>query len=112
MYRERAEIFAEMIANLLAAIPDAYTGDDGVATILMQIQAGQLENLYLANQLLLEDMFIQTASYQALLWHGEQFGLSPEIGAQSTGTLTFEGAGGTYVPIGAETGYDPGTAWM
>jgi uncharacterized phage protein gp47/JayE len=108
MYRERAEIFAEMVANLLAAIPDAYTGDDGVAAILMQIQAGQLENLYLANQLLLEDMFIQTASYQALLYHGEQYGLSPEIGAQSTGTLTFEGAGGTYVPIASEVGYDPG----
>ena len=108
MYRERAEIFAEMVANLLAAIPDAYTGDDGVAAILMQIQAGQLENLYLANQLLLEDMFIQTASYQALLWHGEQYGLSPEIGQQSSGTLMFTGSGGVYVPVGAEVGYDPG----
>lgn len=108
MYRTHDEIVAEMIAALLAAVPDAYTGDDGVISIVLNIEAGQLENLYLANQLLLEDLFIQTASYQALLRHGDQYGLSPDLGAQSVGTLQFEGDGGTYIPIGSEVGYDPG----
>jgi uncharacterized phage protein gp47/JayE len=108
MYRTRDEIVSDMIAQILAAIPDAYTGDDGVISIVLNIEAGQLENLYLANQLLLEDMFIQTASYQALLRHGDQFGLSPELGTQSVGTLKFSGDGGTYIPIGSEVGYDPG----
>jgi len=108
MYRTREDILAEMIANLIAAIPDAYTGDDGVATILQTIQAGQLENLYMAHQILLEDIFIQTASYQALLRHGDQFGLPPNLGTQSIGTLQFEGDGGTYIPIGSEVAYDPG----
>jgi uncharacterized phage protein gp47/JayE len=108
LYRNRDEIVADMLAQLLAAIPDAYTGDDGVLTIVFQVEAGQLENLYLAHQLLLEDMFIQTASYDALLLHGAQFGLQPGVGTVSAGTLTFEGAGGTYIPIGSEVGYDPG----
>jgi len=108
MYRTQDELVADMIAALLAGVPDAYTGDDGVISIVFNIEAGQLENLYLANQLLLEDLFIQTASYQALLRHGDQYGLSPDLGAQSLGTLTFEGDGGTYIPIGAEVGYDPG----
>ncbi len=108
MYRTADDVVAEMVAQLLAAVPDAYTGDDGVISIVFRIEAGQLENLYLANQLLLEDLFIQTASYQALLRHGEQYGLSPDLGSQSLGTLTFQGDGGTYIPIGSEVGYDPG----
>jgi uncharacterized phage protein gp47/JayE len=108
MYRTQADILSEMVAQILAAVPDAYTGDDGVISILLTIEAGQLENLYLANQLLLEDMFVQTASYQALLRHGDQFGLSPDLGAQSVGSLQFQGDGGTYIPIGSEVGYDPG----
>lgn len=108
LYRQQQEIVADMLGQLLAAIPDAYTGDDGVLSIIFQIEAGQLENLYLAHQLLLEDMFIQTASYEALLLHGAQYGLQPNIGTQATGTLTFEGVGGTFIPTGTEVGYDPG----
>jgi uncharacterized phage protein gp47/JayE len=108
LYRQRDEIVAEMIAQLLAAIPDAYTDEDGVITILFQVEAGQLENLYLAHQLLLEDMFIQTASYQALLLYGDQYGLLPNVGLNAKGQLTFSGDGGTYVDVGSEAGYDPG----
>lgn len=109
LYRTKDEIIADMIAALVDAIPDAYTGEDGVLSIIFTIESGQLENLYLANQLLLEDMFIQTASYDALLLHGAQYGLQPGVGTQATGTLTFEGADGTYIPIGTEVGYDPGS---
>lgn len=108
MYRQRFEVVAQMIAQLLAGIPDAYTGDDGIISIVFNVEAGQLENLYLANQILLEDMFIPTASYNALLLHGEQYGLDPLPGLQSAGTLEFSGPGGTYIPIGSEVGYDPG----
>jgi uncharacterized phage protein gp47/JayE len=108
LYRTRTEILADMLGQLVSAVPDAHTGEDGVLTIIFTIEAGQLENLYLAHQLLLEDMFIQTASYEALLLHGAQYGLQPDVGSQSTGTLRFEGAGGTYIPTNSEVGYDPG----
>lgn len=97
-----------MLATLVAAIPDAYVGDDGVFYIKFQIEAGQLENLFLAHQILLQDQFIQTASGQALQRHGEQYKFPPKLGTKSVGTLRFEGEGGTYIPIGAEAGYDPG----
>jgi uncharacterized phage protein gp47/JayE len=107
LYRQRADILAEMLVQLLAAVPDAYTGDDGVIHIVFDIEAAQLENLYLAHQLLLEDSFISTASYQALIRHGEQYGESFSPGTPSTGTLQFEGDGGTFIPTGTEVGYDP-----
>src|SRR5262245_24850837 len=97
-----------MLNALLRAIPDAYTGEDGVLSIVFEIDAAQYESLYLAHQLLLEDMFISTASYQALTKHGEQYGLQPEPGQKSTGVLQFDGDGGTYVPIGSQVAYDPG----
>lgn len=108
MLRRRDEIVAEMLTALTAAISDAYVGEDGVARIIFEIEAGQLENLYLANQLLLEDSFVTTASFQALRRYGEQYGIIMQDGTQSTGTLTFFGGGGTYIPIGTEVAYDPG----
>lgn len=109
MYRTREDILAEMLAGLVAAIPDAYTGEDGTTRIVLEISAGQDENLYLAHQLLLEDMFITTASSVALQRHGEQYGLAIKEGTRSTGSLQFEGDGGTYVPVNTEVGYDPGS---
>jgi uncharacterized phage protein gp47/JayE len=108
LYRSRDDILAEMLALLVASIPDAYVGDDGNWRITFEIQAGQLENLFLANQLLLEDMFITTASYSALLRHGEQYQVAPKGGTLASGSLTFSGGGGTYIPIGAEAAHDPG----
>lgn len=108
MYRSRSEILAEMLAALQAAIANAYVGDDGAVTIIFNIEAGQFENLYLANQLALEDSFITTASYAALRRYGQQYGLLMDDGSVSVGSLTFSGGGGTYIPIGTEVGYDPG----
>jgi uncharacterized phage protein gp47/JayE len=107
-YRRREDILAEMLASLTAAIPDAYTGEDGVTRIIFDIESGQLENLYLAHQLLLEDIFVTTASQTALIRHGEQYGLTLQEGLKSSGTLRFEGDGGTYIPLSTEVGYDPG----
>jgi uncharacterized phage protein gp47/JayE len=108
MYRRREDVLAEMLADLVAAVPDAYVGIDGNIRFIFEIDAGQLENLYLAHQLLLEDIFITTASSAALQRHGEVYGLAMKNGTKSVGTLTFEGDGGTYIPIGTEVGYDPG----
>jgi uncharacterized phage protein gp47/JayE len=109
MYRRRDDVVAEMVAQLVAAIPDAYTGEDGTLRIIIEIESGQLENLYLAHQLLLEDIYVTTATSPALQRHGEVYGLAMKQGTKSTGTLQFEGDGGTYVPIGTEVGYDPGS---
>lgn len=108
MYRRREDIVAEMLAELVAAISDAYVGEDGTTRIVFDINAGQMENLYLAHQLLLEDGWVPTASMAGLERHGEQYGLPMKIGTLSVGTVQFEGAGGTYIPIGTEVGYDPG----
>jgi uncharacterized phage protein gp47/JayE len=108
MYRRADEILADMLSALQAAVADAYVGPDGAISIIFRIEASQLENLYLANQLLLEDSFVSSATFQALRRHGEQYGLSMQDGTVSTGVLTFSGGGGTYVPIGTEVAYDPG----
>ena len=108
MYRRAADILAEMQAELVAAISDAYVGEDGAITIIFRIEANQLENLYLANQLLLEDSFVTTATFSALRRHGEEYGLAMQDGTLSTGTLVFTGGGATFVAIGTEVGYDPG----
>lgn len=108
LYRDRLQIVGDMLSQLLTAIPDAHTGRDGVTRILVEIQAGQLEQAFLAVQLLLEDVFIQTAGVQALHAHGEEQGLGPHEGIVATGSLRFTGPGGTYIPVGTEAAYDPG----
>jgi len=108
-HRSRDEILADMLAAFQAEIPDVYTGVDGVLRILLDIEAGQFENIFLGNQLLLEDLFIQTAALQSLIRYGDEFGKPIDPGVKSSGTVTFTGAGGTYVPIGTEVGYDPGS---
>lgn len=109
MFRTREEILAEMLAQLQGAIPDIHVGNDGVLYITFSIEAGQFENAFLGNQLVLNDIFITTASYQALRQHGIEKGLLMKEGTRAQGTLQFEGIGGTYVGVEAEVGYDPGS---
>jgi hypothetical protein len=108
-FRRRADILLEMMGDLTGAIPDAYIGSDGLLYIVFSIEAGQLETLYLSNQLLLEDMFVTTASFNGLIRHGQQYRMSPSLGTRSDGTLQFSGDGGTYVPVGSEAAFDPGS---
>ena|SRR5215471_165721 len=108
-YRRRQDIVAEMFAELQGIIPDVYLGDDGVISIIFTVESGQLENVYLANQLLAEDMFIHTASAVALSQFGAMYDLPIHSGTRSTGTVTFEGAGATYIPVGSQVAYDPGS---
>ena len=108
LYRGRNEITNAMMMLLQSAIPDVYTGDDGVVKILFQIEAAQFENLFLANQLLLEEVFPQTASSAALQMHGDAFALSFSAGEKAEGEVTFTGDGGTVIDIGSQVGTDPG----
>ena len=100
IYRSREDILASMLSQLTGAIPDVYTGDDGVIHIIFDIESGQFESLYMALQLLLEDMFVSTASYQALVRHGDQYGMPMKIGTRAAGTLLFSGEDGTFIPQG------------
>jgi len=108
IYRTRQDILNSMISQLIAGIPDAYVGADGVIRLIFDIEAGQFESLYLAEQLLLEDMFISTASYQALIRYGEQYGLPIFQGSQSFGVLLFSGEDGAFIPQGTLAAHDPG----
>ena len=107
MYRTRDEILDAMLAGLVNAIPDAYVGEDGVTRIILTIEAGQLENLFLANQLVLQDTFIATAHYQALRQYGEQYGVEMKLGTIASGSVLFEGEGGTFVPMATEVAFSP-----
>lgn len=108
-YRARADILADMLAELQAAIPDVYVGDDGTIKIIYTVQSGQLENLYLANQLLGQDLFIHTANLAALQQYGVEYEEPMHLGTFSVGSLRFQGEGGTYISIGTEAAYDPGS---
>lgn len=108
MYKSRLQVITEMIAELQGMIPDVYVGEDGVLRIILEVEAGQFENAFLSNQLVLNDLFIQTASLQGLIQHGSDLGVNMKTGTFSTGTITFEGQGGTYIPINSEVAYNAG----
>jgi len=108
-YKTRAQFLGDMIAQLQSSVPDVYVGEDGVIRILFEVEATQLENLSLANQILIEDMFVHTASLSALRLHGQQYGIALREGTLSVGVVRFDGDAGTYIPIGTQLVYDPGT---
>jgi uncharacterized phage protein gp47/JayE len=108
LYRSQEQILAAFLTAWQAAVPDVWVGEDGTLMIMLQIESSQIEGLYFANQLVLQDMFIQTASSTGLQRHGNEIGLDQLAGTPATGELLFSGEGGVYVPTGTEAGYDPG----
>lgn len=108
LYRSREQILAAFLAAWQAAVPDVWIGEDGTLMVMLRIESAQIEGLYLANQLVLQDMFIQTASSAGLERHGEEIGLEKLVGTPAIGNLLFTGDGGVYLPTGTEAGYDPG----
>jgi uncharacterized phage protein gp47/JayE len=97
IYRDRDTIISDLAAALLARIPDANLTPDSIWRIWIETISVTMEGLFLANQLLHNDMFIQTASGSTLIRFGEMYGRSLKAGTRSTGTLRFSGAGGTVV---------------
>lgn len=109
IYRTREQIAADFMARLQARIPDIFTDEDGNVSIFSEVVGEVLEGIYLANQIVRDNIFIQSANLAELRRHGEQFGLDIKAGNFATGTLRFGGAGGTFIPTGTQAAYDPGT---
>jgi uncharacterized phage protein gp47/JayE len=107
--RSRQDILDQQYAEFQTLIPDVYLGPDSNLAILLQVLAGADESVFLAIQLLSDDMFVATASSGALSRWGEQYGVFQKQGVEASGTLMWEGTGGAYVPPGAQAAYDPGT---
>lgn len=104
IYKDRETIVAELQAALLARIPNANLEPDSIFSILIEMQATTVEGLYLANQLLHDDIWIQTMSALALTRTGDQYGLPLKEGLKSTGQLRFSGEGGTYIGLDTQVG--------
>lgn len=108
IFKERAVILNEMLTALQDAIPTVYVGEDGVLRIIYEIESGQLESAYLAAQLVLEDVFVQTASAPALRLHGNTYNLPFLTGDYAEGVLKFSGSGGQLIPSGSLAAADAG----
>lgn len=104
VYRDKATIITDLIAALEARLPDANVGPDAIFRILIELVADPVEALYLSQQLLHDDMFIQSASALALQRLGEMFGRQQKGGTLATGDVLFSGTGGTYIGIGTQVG--------
>jgi uncharacterized phage protein gp47/JayE len=107
--RTRQDILDQQYAEFQTLIPDIYLGQDGNLGILLQVLAGADESVFLAIQLLSDDMFVATASQGAMTRWGEQYAVFQKAGVSAAGTLLFQGTGGTYIPPGSMAAYDPGT---
>jgi uncharacterized phage protein gp47/JayE len=109
IYRDHDTIVDLLVSALLARIPDAHTEEDSVIRLLFEVFAGEIEGTYLANELLRNDIFIQLASAQALEQHGEMFGVPMKPGTVATGSVTFSGAGGSFIVTGTQVAANPGS---
>lgn len=109
LFRSRDEILDDMLAAAQAAVPDIYVGEDGVLYFLFSIVAGVLESIFVALELLRNDLFVETASEDTLDRRGTEKGVPRLAGVQATGTLLFSGDGGVPIDIDTEVAYDPGT---
>lgn len=101
IYKTKADIVSELLSALLSRIPDANTGPDSIWRIWIEMMANTAEGLYLGQQLLHNDMFIQTMNAVALMRAGEQYGREQKAGTIAVGTARFSGAGGTYIGLGS-----------
>lgn len=97
IYKDRETIRAEVLARWQARISDIATGTDTITRIWSEVFSDTTEGLFLAMQLLHDDIFIQTMSALALIRAGEQYGRPQKAGLNSTGSVRIEGTGGTYV---------------
>lgn len=108
LFRSREEILNDLVTGVQQRIPDAYMGEDGVLFIILSVVAGVVESIFLANDVLKDDQFVQTASEEALDRKGDEYGFPRQAGTTSVGTVLFSGDGGTVIPVGTEVAYDPG----
>lgn len=103
-YKTRDEWLAQMVTGLQSSVSDAYVGEDGILYILFAVEAGQLEQLSLANQILLQECFPQTASFGSLKLYGQMFSIPLLVGLPATGIVTLTGTDGLVIPAGTQVG--------
>lgn len=108
IYKNHEQIVEDLMTALRNRIPAIHLGEDGVARILIEVFAGEVEGIYLANQILRDNLFIQTANFVELERFGEMFGHSLKTGTLAIGTLLFGGAGGTLIPAETMIASNPG----
>jgi uncharacterized phage protein gp47/JayE len=108
-FQTQEELLTRIVSDMQLLVPDLYTGPDGNFRMLAEVHAGVMEGIYLANQIVSDDMFISTANIVALQKHGDQIGELQKTGTKATGQIQFSGAGGTYIPLNSVVSYDPGT---
>lgn len=102
VYKDRDTIIAELIASWQARMPGVTVTPDSVIRMWIEVWATQFEGEMLANQLLHDDIFPQTASALALQRFGDIYGRAMKAGTVSSGTVRFAGAGGTAIPVGTQ----------
>jgi uncharacterized phage protein gp47/JayE len=107
LFKNREQLTQELLDGFQSAIPDVHLGEDSVVRIISEVMATVIESVFLSLQIVNEDMFVDTANINALYRWGEQYGIYRKMGTRSTGTLRFQGTGGTVIPIGTEVAYDP-----
>lgn len=100
VYRTREQIISELVAAWQARVPDVQPTADSIIRIWIETFAYTAEGLYLAAQLLHDDIWPQTANALALFRFGELYGRALKTGTKATGTVRFSGAGGVEVPLG------------
>lgn len=103
-YTTRDDWLAQMVTALQSSVSDAYVGEDGILYILFAVEAGQFEQLSLANQLLLQECFPQTASFASLKLYGQMFSIPLLVGLPATGQVTLTGTDGLVIPTGTQVG--------
>lgn len=107
IYRTREQIVNDAVQRMQARIPDIWTDEDSIFRLFMEVLGEIIEGIYLANQILSDNIFIQTANLVELRRHGEQYGLEIKPGALASGTLRFAGSGGTVIDAGSEVAAEP-----
>jgi hypothetical protein len=108
VYRNKSQVTTNLVQALMARVSDVWVEEDGNLRLFFEVLAGELEGVYLANQLLRDNIWVQLANLVELRLHGDQFGLPIKDGTLAVGTLRFEGAGGTEILAGSEVAADIG----
>ena len=104
IYRDEDQIVSDVLAAWQARIPDIGVSRGTIIRIWAEVFANSGSGFFLSLQLLHDDIFIQTMSTLALQRAGEEFGRQQKAGVLATGTVTFSGAGGTYIASGSQVG--------
>lgn len=104
VYKGKAQIVAEVLADWKARIPDVPTTPDSVVRLWTEIYSNSLAGAFLAMQELYADAFPQTAGPLALARFGEMYGRPQKVGTLAQGEVTFSGAGGEFIAVGSQVG--------